>query len=212
MYYSGPVELSLPLQFPLTLAVICLADKTLNPEMRRTKEAYRALFTRLGLPTQQASLHTVDGSLTERSAEQVSQSPAMSLLSVLYWELCRCSGRCASCTTASGWAGWCWAATWRPGSSSVPRPTTSRLSRSSQWSGGTSHTSTDQHIALSCKMVWCAAWWCGVTWPWRSWPAHPSTPATSSFPPPTLQHSRHRTTRTTQRLQTSVYSCTEHSR
>jgi len=68
---SGPVELSLPLQFPLTLAVICLADKTLNPEMRRTKEAYRALFTRLGLPTQQASLHTVEGSLTERSAEQV---------------------------------------------------------------------------------------------------------------------------------------------
>ena len=44
----GPAELKLPLPFLCTVSVVCLADKTLNTEIKRTKAAYETLFTKLG--------------------------------------------------------------------------------------------------------------------------------------------------------------------
>lgn len=45
----GPVELKLPLPFPCAVSVVCLADKTLNKEIKKVKAAYETLFTKLGL-------------------------------------------------------------------------------------------------------------------------------------------------------------------
>ena len=45
----GPVELKLPLPFPCAVSVVCLADKSLNKEIKKVKTAYESLFTKLGL-------------------------------------------------------------------------------------------------------------------------------------------------------------------
>ena len=47
----GPVELKLPLPFPCSVSVVCMADKTLNKEIKKIKSAYETLFTKLGLGT-----------------------------------------------------------------------------------------------------------------------------------------------------------------
>ena len=44
----GPVELKTPLTFPCSISVVCLADKTLNKELRKVKTTYESLFTKLG--------------------------------------------------------------------------------------------------------------------------------------------------------------------
>jgi len=67
----GPVELKLPLPFPCAVSVVCLADKTLNKEIKKVKTAYENLFTKLGVPTEMGSFHQIDGVLNHKSTEQV---------------------------------------------------------------------------------------------------------------------------------------------
>jgi len=67
----GPAELKLPLPFPCTMSVICLADKTLNSEIKRTKTAYETLFTKLGVPNEMGSFHQIEGGLNHKSTELV---------------------------------------------------------------------------------------------------------------------------------------------
>ena len=66
----GPVELKLPLPFPCTMSVICLADKTINYNIKQTKNAYNNLFTKLGISNTKASFHSLEtGTLSETSTE-----------------------------------------------------------------------------------------------------------------------------------------------
>lgn len=67
----GPSDMRVPFPFPCSISVICLADKTFNSDLKRTKAAYETLFTRLGVETGQGSFHMVEGSLNRRSAEAV---------------------------------------------------------------------------------------------------------------------------------------------
>jgi len=66
---AGPTEMRLPLPFPCSMSVICLADKSLNSDLKRTRVAYESLFSRLGVESDQSSFHMVEGSLSRKSAE-----------------------------------------------------------------------------------------------------------------------------------------------
>ena len=44
----GPVELKTPLSFPCAISVVCMADKTLNRELKKVKTVYETLFSKLG--------------------------------------------------------------------------------------------------------------------------------------------------------------------
>jgi len=66
----GPSELKLPLQFPCTVSVVFLADKSINPHLKQSKAAYSSLFTKLGLVSTKASVHCLEtGILSEATAE-----------------------------------------------------------------------------------------------------------------------------------------------
>jgi len=68
---GSQTELLLPLPFPCALSVVCLADRALTPDLKKTKAAYESLFTRLGVETERGSFHQAEGSLNRRSAEAV---------------------------------------------------------------------------------------------------------------------------------------------
>jgi len=67
----GPAELKLPLPFPCTVSVVCLADKMINKELKRSKTDYETLFTKLGVPSEMGSFHQIDGVLNNKSTEAV---------------------------------------------------------------------------------------------------------------------------------------------
>jgi len=66
---SGPTELSFPLPFPCSVSVVCLADKSLNPDLKKSRQAYEALFTKMGIGEGQGSVHMVEGGMSYKSAE-----------------------------------------------------------------------------------------------------------------------------------------------
>lgn len=68
----GPTELKLPLPFPCSVSVICLADRAINPHLKLAKAAYMTLFTKLGVPNTRASFHCLEsGTLTEITSESL---------------------------------------------------------------------------------------------------------------------------------------------
>ena len=91
---TGPVEMKLPLPFQCNVSVICLADKvritnippqirsqlrtvyiqSINPYLKKSKEAYQKLFTKLGLASHMTSFHCLEtGVLSEKSTELLFQ-------------------------------------------------------------------------------------------------------------------------------------------
>jgi len=68
---GGQSELRMPLPFPCSISVVCLADKTFNNDLKRTKTAYETLFTRLGVLSDQGSFHQVEGTISRRSVEAI---------------------------------------------------------------------------------------------------------------------------------------------
>lgn len=67
----GPVELKTPLSFPCAISVVCMADKTLNRELKKVKTVYETLFSKLGVPTELGSFHQIEGTLNLKTTEQV---------------------------------------------------------------------------------------------------------------------------------------------
>jgi len=70
---SGPTELKFPLMFPATISVVCIADKTLNSEVKSTRAAYETLFSKLGLESHQGTFHQIEGGVNFNSVEEVFQ-------------------------------------------------------------------------------------------------------------------------------------------
>jgi len=66
---GASTDLPLPLPFPCTLSVACLADRASCPDLRQTRAAYEVLNQRLGVDTDRGSFHQVEGPLSRRSAE-----------------------------------------------------------------------------------------------------------------------------------------------
>lgn len=66
----GPTELKLPILFPLSISVVCLAEANSGfYDSNSSKHCYEALFTKLGLGTNQGSYHGVEGTISVKSTE-----------------------------------------------------------------------------------------------------------------------------------------------
>merc|ERR1719348_2544316 len=68
---GGPTELKLPIPFTCSVSVVCLADKSLNPGIKQTRQAYETLFTKMGVQNGQGSVHFVEGGMTYKTSEEV---------------------------------------------------------------------------------------------------------------------------------------------
>ena len=60
--------MKLPVDFPGTLTVVCLADKLTNPDISHSRDMYDQLFTRMGV---EGSFLRVEGSLSSKAVEAV---------------------------------------------------------------------------------------------------------------------------------------------
>jgi len=68
MVNAGGSELKLPLDFPGTLSVVCVADKMTNPDIAHSRSMYDQLFLRLGV---EGSFHKVEGQTNTKAVEAV---------------------------------------------------------------------------------------------------------------------------------------------
>jgi len=71
--YNSPTELRLPLSIPVNISVACInPDSEDNPEsMGKIEDAYKNLFSKLGLNDKQTSFHKINGPLSLEATENM---------------------------------------------------------------------------------------------------------------------------------------------